>query len=170
VLALLKQLWEARNPGQPYTLLRLHKFPLAQGSKGEHNNLKWNNLLEVLPRELITPSAPAAATEEIFHDLSDGQLFKDPIPGHTLARVLHTHTPTPSHSTFPKTAPYTLQTPSWDTAQLYSRTLRHTSPASTACFTSGLPPPHQQTLRQKKAQTMVWTWSTSPCIPHTPVS
>lgn len=93
VLALLKQLWEARNPGQPFTPPRLHKFPLAEGSKGEHNNLKWNNLpklLEGLPRELITPPAPAAATQEIFHGLSDGQLFKDPITGNTLARVLHT--------------------------------------------------------------------------------
>ena len=93
VLALLKQLWEARNPGQPYTPPRLHKFPLAEVSEGEQNNLKWNNLpklLEGLPRELITPPAPLAATQEIFHDLSDGQLFKDPTTGHTLARVLHT--------------------------------------------------------------------------------
>ncbi|KIM49643.1 hypothetical protein M413DRAFT_438817 [Hebeloma cylindrosporum] len=93
VLALLKQLWEARNPGQPYTPPRLHKFPLAQGSQGEHNDTKWNNLpklLEGLPRELITPPTPTATTQEAFHDLSDGQLFKDPINGRTLARVLHT--------------------------------------------------------------------------------
>lgn len=93
VLSLLKQLWEVRNPGRPYTPPRLHKFPLAKGSKGEHNNLKYNNLpklLEDLPKDLITPPAPAAATQEMFHDLSDGQLFKDPINGHTLARVLHT--------------------------------------------------------------------------------
>jgi len=94
VLALLKQLWEARNPGKPYTPPRLHKFPLPEGSKCNHHTPKWNNvsnLLGELPRELITPPTSAAlAEDQIFQNLLDGQLFNDPETGHTVVRVLHT--------------------------------------------------------------------------------
>ncbi|KAJ3514177.1 hypothetical protein NLJ89_g2528 [Agrocybe chaxingu] len=87
VLALLKELWERRNSGTPYVPPRLHKYPIGDALKGEHNShyFKLPKLIEELSKELYT----ATPNGDAFHDLQEGQLFKEP-SGAALLHVLHT--------------------------------------------------------------------------------
>ncbi|KAF9484974.1 Metallo-hydrolase/oxidoreductase [Pholiota conissans] len=88
VLNLLKERWESRNPGQTYTPPRLHKHPFKEDAIGAHHT-EHNQLPKVLEKtnpELFTPPPNGGP----FHDLADGQTFKDPVNGATLLRVLHT--------------------------------------------------------------------------------
>ena len=84
VLRLLKDLWNARNEGQQYSPPLLHKYTIRRGSEGRHNSI-LQKVLEQLPVGLYAPAADGSA----FHDLQDGQVFKDS-SGATLFRVLHT--------------------------------------------------------------------------------
>lgn len=88
VLALLKDLWESRNPGQPYAPPRLHKYPLPEGAEGGHTNSdrnKLSRLAEQLAQGTYTPSP----TGGVFHDLYDSQVLHNS-KGSPLLRVLHT--------------------------------------------------------------------------------
>lgn len=88
VLQLLKELWEGRNSGKPYTPPRLHKYPLPEGVGGGHTNSEWNKLprlAEQLSKDTYTPSP----TGGVFHDLADSQVIQD-ANGSPVLRVLHT--------------------------------------------------------------------------------
>lgn len=87
-MALLKQLWEARNPSSPYTPPRVHKHPFKEGAIGEHYSPRNQlpRVLEKLSPDHFTPSS----YKDTIHDLADGQIFKDPVTGTSLLRVLHT--------------------------------------------------------------------------------
>ncbi|KAF8898219.1 beta-lactamase-like protein [Gymnopilus junonius] len=88
VLKLLKDLWEGRNAGKPYTPPRLHKYPLHDGVDGGHTNSEWNKLprlAEQLSKATYTPSL----TGHIFHDLFDSQVIQDH-NGSPVLRVLYT--------------------------------------------------------------------------------
>ncbi|KAJ7083303.1 beta-lactamase-like protein [Mycena belliarum] len=79
VLALLRRMWDARNPNGTATFKppRLHKFP-GQLAPSPPNNL--SSILQSLPPNSYTPGPHGTH----FHDLHDGQVV-----GPTL-RVLHT--------------------------------------------------------------------------------
>ncbi|KAF5318017.1 hypothetical protein D9619_012256 [Psilocybe cf. subviscida] len=106
VLGLLKELWDARNPGKPYTPPRIHKhtFP-ASATKGHHHS-HYNQLprlLKELPQGLFSPpeSVPVSDTPDpatlasgpefpgVLHPLADNQLIHTS-HGTTLLQVLHT--------------------------------------------------------------------------------
>lgn len=86
VLMVLKELWVARNPGLPYTPPRLHKYPISCLEGGDTLSAPVIALptMAHLPEDLYTHS-----NGSVFHDLQDGQLFRDS-DGTTLFRVLHT--------------------------------------------------------------------------------
>ena len=87
-MSLLKQLWDARNPGQPYTPPRVHKHPVKEGAVGEHHSShnQLPKVIEKLDPDHFTPLSDGSP----FHELFDGQIFKDPVNGAPLLRVLHT--------------------------------------------------------------------------------
>ncbi|KAF9036860.1 lactamase [Panaeolus papilionaceus] len=91
VLALLRQRWEARNPGKPYVAPRVHKYPLDLNADGEHKSdyFKLPGIVEGVKKDknLYTP---APTDNGVFHNLHDGQTFQDLVSGSTLLRVLHT--------------------------------------------------------------------------------
>jgi ribonuclease/clavin/mitogillin len=106
VLGLLKELWDARNPGKPYPPPRIHKHPFpASATKGHHHS-HYNQLprlLKELPQGLFFPPgavsvghtiepAKLASSPEypgVLHPLSNNQLIRAS-HGTTLLQVLHT--------------------------------------------------------------------------------
>lgn len=87
-MTLLKELWHARNPGRPYAPPRVHKHPFKEGAVGEHHSShnQLPKVIEKLDPDHFTPPS----NDSTFHELFDGQIFKDPVNGAPLLRVLHT--------------------------------------------------------------------------------
>ncbi|PPQ67558.1 hypothetical protein CVT24_002838 [Panaeolus cyanescens] len=90
VLPLLKQLWEARNPGKAYVPPRLHKYPLDTRLDGEHKSdyYKLPHIIKEIEND--KGQYKPTSTGGVFHDLHDNQTFIDPVSGGVLLRVLHT--------------------------------------------------------------------------------
>ncbi|KAI0047067.1 Metallo-hydrolase/oxidoreductase [Auriscalpium vulgare] len=87
VLTLLRELWDARNPGAPFSPPRIHKFPIS-------TDTALDELAASLPDGSYAPSAGGGA----FHPLEDGQEFT-PREGEgrveQALRIVHT----PGHTT-----------------------------------------------------------------------
>ena len=90
-MSLLKNLWVGRNHGREaeYQGPKLHKYPFNKIA-GEH--LGPRNILPGIEKTLDKELYTATPDDSIFHNLYDGQIFKD--KGTTLLEVLHT----PGHS------------------------------------------------------------------------
>ena len=86
VLALLKQLFEERNPGQKYNPPRLHKFPYDHSTSGQHSAWSIPEIVAKLSLDTYLPSAKG----DPFHELHDNQILL-----HAGLRILHT----PGHTT-----------------------------------------------------------------------